>query len=212
LICYWFTGIARITSIFATLLVVPFGGSIEIHCDGVGPPVPDIYWSKESLRLNNVSQGKLTIRNATFRDAGVYSCHASNYLGRAERRTKIVVIKLEFVIRPPSRVNASLAQTIFLDCAVRAAPGLEWLPHWSFPLCSKPSDRRKVLSNGTLVIPQATEHDSGLYHCQAQFGKEKISTTVSLAVPRGDDCGFIYIAYLINCLGFWCSRHQLDVD
>ena len=58
--------------------------------------------------------------------------------------------------------------------------------HWSFPLCSKPSIRREVLSNGTLVNSQATADDSGLYQCNARFGEEKLVANVTLSVPRGN--------------------------
>ena len=94
------------------------------------------------------------------------------------------MIKLEFVIRPPTTVNAALSQTIVIDCAVRAAPGFKWLPHWSVPLCAKPSNRRQVLPNGTLVISQATADDSCLYQCNAQFGDKKLVANVTVSVPR----------------------------
>ena len=97
-----------------------------------------------------------------------------------------VVIKLEFVIRPPATVNAVLSQTIVIDCAIRATPGLIWLPHWSFPLGAKASNRRQVLPNGTLVISQATADDSGLYQCNAQFGDKKLVPNVTVSVPRGN--------------------------
>ena len=97
-----------------------------------------------------------------------------------------VVIKLEFVIRPPATVDAALSQTIVIDCAIRATPGLIWLPHWSFPLCAKASNRRQVLPNGTLVISQATADDTGLYQCNAQFGDKKLVANVSVSVPRGN--------------------------
>ena len=101
-----------------------------------------------------------------------------------------VVIRLEFVIRPPATVTASLSQTIVIDCTARAAPGFTWLlasTHWSFPQCGKPSIRRGVISNGTLVIPQATADDSCLYQCNARFGEEKLIANVTLSVPRGNN-------------------------
>ena len=96
------------------------------------------------------------------------------------------MIKLEFVVRPPATVNATLSQTIVIDCAIRATPGLIWLPHWSFPLCANASNRRQVLPNGTLVISQATADDSGLYQCNAQFGEKKLVANVLLSIPRGN--------------------------
>ena len=85
-------GGARVTSSFASVITVPFGESIELHCDGVGPPAPDTYWTKGSIRVRNISQGRLTIENATFQDADVYSCHAVNYLGRQEKEARIGIM------------------------------------------------------------------------------------------------------------------------
>ena len=82
-------GGARITSSFASLVTVPFGKSVELRCDGVGPPSPELYWTKGSVRIRNSSQGRLTIANATFQDYGAYSCHAVNYLGLQEKETRI---------------------------------------------------------------------------------------------------------------------------
>ena len=82
-------GGARITSSFASVVTVPFGGSVELECNGVGPPAPDLYWTKGSVRVRNSPQGRLTIADATLQDNGVYSCHAVNYLGRQEKETRI---------------------------------------------------------------------------------------------------------------------------
>ena len=82
-------GGAPITTSFASVLIVPFGESVELRCDGVGPPAPDLYWTKGSVRIRNSTQGRLKIRNSTLQDNGVYSCHAVNYLGRQEKETRI---------------------------------------------------------------------------------------------------------------------------
>ena len=58
------------------------GQSVELQCDGVGPPVPDVYWAKGSVRLSDNGTGTLRIDNATRQDTGDYYCHAVNYLGR----------------------------------------------------------------------------------------------------------------------------------
>ena len=91
------------------------------------------------------------------------------------------------MIRPPATVTTSLSQTIVIDCTAKAAPGIPASTHWSFPQCEKPSIRRGVRSNGTLVIPQATADDSGLYQCNARFGEERLVANVTLSVPQGDN-------------------------
>ena len=82
-------GGARITSSFASVVTVPFGGSVVVECDGVGPPAPDLYWTKGSVRIRNNPQGRLKIEKVRLQDNGVYSCHAVNYLGRQQKETRI---------------------------------------------------------------------------------------------------------------------------
>lgn len=177
-------GGARITSLFPSVITVAIGKSMEVTCDGVGPPTPDLFWTKGLVRIRDSPQRTLNISNATLEDNGVYSCHAVNYLGRQERQTRIIVIRLEFVIRPPATITTSLSQMIAIDCKARAASGLPASVHWSFPVCITSSIRREVLSNGTLIISQTTAEDSGLYQCNAQFGEETLVANVTLSVPR----------------------------
>jgi hypothetical protein len=127
----------------------------------------------------------LVISNATFEDNGIYRCHAVNYLGRQQKQVRIVVIKLDFLVRPPDTVRATLSQTIRIDCAVTVSPALEWPQRWSFLVCAELSSRSKVLPNGTLVISRATADDSGLYQCSAQFGGEELVANVLWSIPRG---------------------------
>jgi hypothetical protein len=47
-------GAARVTSSFASLITISFRGGIELQCDGVGSPLPELYWTKGSVSLTNV--------------------------------------------------------------------------------------------------------------------------------------------------------------
>ena len=62
---------------------------MELRCHGTGPPDPEVYWTKGSVRMRNTPSGILKITNATQQDTGMYRCHAVNYLGRDMKTAKI---------------------------------------------------------------------------------------------------------------------------
>jgi hypothetical protein len=201
-------GGARITSLFAAVITVSLGKSIELQCDGVGPPVPDLFWTKGLLRIRDRPQKILKISNATLQDSGIYSCHAVNSLGHQERQARIVVIRLEFVIRPPTEVTASLSQKIALECKAYAAPGLQASIHWLFLNCDQNFISRGALPNGTLVIPQAKVEDYGLYQCNAHFGETKIVANTTVSFPQVDAS---WMLTSDSCGGFRQSTYDSSV-
>ena len=77
------------TSKFPEFLSVSSGKSVVLQCDGVGPPAPDVYWTRGSVRLRTNKPGKLRIKNVTVHNTGIYSCHAVNYLGHDVKNAKI---------------------------------------------------------------------------------------------------------------------------
>ena len=80
---------ARITSSFPRILVVRSGRRVELQCDGVGPPIPDVYWTNGSRRVRSSHPRTLTLERATQHNAGIYRCHAVNHLGNDVKETRI---------------------------------------------------------------------------------------------------------------------------
>lgn len=80
-------------TLISTVLVYGPGNSILLDCPAVGIPAPTIQWTIHSqgntpvneivdaARLRGFQNGSLELRNLTFEDEGVYSCHASNSVG-----------------------------------------------------------------------------------------------------------------------------------
>ena len=98
----------------------------------------------------------------------------------------VVVTKLEFRARPPLVVNATVSETVVIDCTASVAPGFplvitEWTKH-PLPLCEGKTVQLDVSPNGTLVISQTKMEDEGLYTCKAFTRDETITTTVRLNV------------------------------
>ena len=80
---------ARVTSTIPRILVVRSGRRVELQCAGAGPPSPVVYWTKESRRLKSSQPERLTIERLTQESAGIYRCHAVNYLGHDVKETRI---------------------------------------------------------------------------------------------------------------------------
>lgn len=58
------------------------GASLTIHCSATGDPQPVISWKRLGAQLpdgwNQWSNGSLTVRNVTHKDAGIYMCVATS--------------------------------------------------------------------------------------------------------------------------------------
>ena len=80
---------ARITSRIPAVMPLRQGGNVNLECAGVGPPAPDVYWTRGSVRIKSEPKGQLRLTNVSHQDIGLYRCHAVNYLGRDVRETRL---------------------------------------------------------------------------------------------------------------------------
>ncbi|XP_062506265.1 roundabout homolog 1-like isoform X1 [Corticium candelabrum] len=198
---------ARITSRIPVLMPLGRGGNLNLKCVGVGPPVPDVYWTKGSVRIKSEQKGQLRLTNVSQRDTGTYRCHAVNYLGRDVRETKLIFTEIKFVYRPPATVVASASSTIVINCTAEIAPGIPTSTRWEIPRqqCRSGSAKRTVLTNGTLVIRDVTEWDSDTYVCYA--GNNWISAKVQVRVAA--DMSWMLTSD--SCKGFRQSTYNRSV-
>ena len=177
------------------------GETVSLECSGAGPPLPNVYWTKGHVRLIRKPQKILLLKNISKQDGGRYSCHAVNYLGQDIKTTiiskenfssfiperivgtfVIVVADIKFVQRPPVFVEASVSDTIVINCTAEIAPHIPTFTEWTFlhGQCNAESSRWTSLSNGSLVIRRATAWDSAKYICSA--GNKRISASVQVRV------------------------------
>ncbi|XP_062512291.1 roundabout homolog 1-like [Corticium candelabrum] len=200
-----FTVIAppRITSPISPIVAVRSQGELELRCAAVGPPSPDIYWTRGSQRLTSNKTGFLQIKNMSQLSVGFYRCHAVNRLGQDVRTTQIVISQLQFVERPPSTISVNdTSKTIVVNCTATVASELLIHTHWSINRngfrCDKKSEKFKSIwffTNGTMVIPNANRCAAGVYNCSAQHDKEMISTSMQIIdtltgwMLTSDSCG-----------------------
>ncbi|XP_022817707.1 papilin-like isoform X2 [Spodoptera litura] len=73
-------------SVHVTASTTSIGKDLKLTCEVDGYPEPDVYWTKDGVRLENNDrilitgnvESELTVQRVTVSDSGLYACHASN--------------------------------------------------------------------------------------------------------------------------------------
>ncbi|CAH2311914.1 hemicentin-1 isoform X2 [Pelobates cultripes] len=151
---------------------VPLGGNIVLKCIVKGNPSPRIQWTKNgndillSRRIQQFSNGSLSISNAISEDAGDYSCIATNDAGVMEHTVRLIPQRLPVITINPVDTAVDAGATMVLNCQAEGEPS----PHISWSRHTHPftDDRRiTVLSNNSLQILSARKEDTSVYECKA---------------------------------------------
>uniref|UniRef100_A0A8C5QBV6 Hemicentin 2 n=1 Tax=Leptobrachium leishanense TaxID=445787 RepID=A0A8C5QBV6_9ANUR len=106
-------------------------GPLELACNAVGVPAPEITWEKDGQPL---SHPNLFSRNGTVlrieRDAGIYVCLATSTAGRDSRATWVRMKVPPSVIgtSEPRSLSVSIGGQLVLECRVEAdpLPTIQW--------------------------------------------------------------------------------------
>ncbi|XP_043928384.1 matrix-remodeling-associated protein 5 [Protopterus annectens] len=163
------------------------GQNVYIHCSAKAAPPPAIRWMlfdgtqiRPSQFVNGnlfvFPNGTLLIRNVSPKDSGSYECVAMNVVGMSKRIVSLSVRRLSSnaKITGTSALTTDITygSTLQLNCTAAGDPGprIFWrLPSrklvdsfYSF------ESRTKVYPNGTLVVVDITEKDTGDYLCVAR--------------------------------------------
>uniref|UniRef100_A0A672SX11 Inactive tyrosine-protein kinase 7-like n=1 Tax=Sinocyclocheilus grahami TaxID=75366 RepID=A0A672SX11_SINGR len=150
---------------------------VVLQCNIDGHPRPTNRWHKDgallsekSYKINNKDR-TLTLLNASPDDNGVYYCCAKNAVGHACSNDNFTlnIIDKSFpqpVVKPDDLVVMRNEEALF-HCQFTAEPlpTIEWY-HENEPVANK--SRIFILSNGSLLITQVKQRNTGLYKCVAQ--------------------------------------------
>ena len=134
-----------------------------------GYPAPVVSWRKLSGPL---PQGRVKYNNSALQilhvrkdDSDLYYCAASNLLGRAEKKTFLVVVSPpRFTVKPPAKIVAVVGGTLKLNCTATGNP--QPMISWKKQGGQLPVGRSQQI-NGSLVIRDITKNDKGNYICMA---------------------------------------------
>ena len=114
------------------------------------------------MKYNNSALQILHVRKD---DSDLYYCAASNLLGRAEKKTFLVVVSPpRFIVKPPAKIVAVVGGTLKLNCSTTGNP--QPMISWKKQGGQLPVGRSQQI-NGSLVIRDITKNDKGNYICMA---------------------------------------------
>ncbi|XP_016399012.1 inactive tyrosine-protein kinase 7-like isoform X1 [Sinocyclocheilus rhinocerous] len=170
---------------------------VVLRCNIDGHPRPTNRWHKDgtllsekSHKINNKDR-TLTLPSASPDDNGVYYCCAKNAAGHvcSNDNFTLNIIDKSFpqpVVKPEDLVVMRNEEALF-HCQFTAEPlpTVEWY-HENEPVANK--SRVFILSNGSLLITQVKQRNTGLYKCVARGPHgPPVSLEASLRIAEIED-------------------------
>ncbi|XP_069489233.1 neurofascin isoform X11 [Ambystoma mexicanum] len=146
----------------------------RLDCPFFGSPVPTLRWFKNG-RTSNLDSGNYRIHEngsleiAVTRkdDQGIYTCVATNTLGKAENQVTLEVKDPTRIVNPPEDLIAKRGSTARLDCRVKHDPTLKLTVVWQKDDAPLYIGNRMKKDDDSLTIYGVGEKDQGAYTCIA---------------------------------------------
>ncbi|XP_057256629.1 neurofascin isoform X16 [Pezoporus wallicus] len=161
----------------------------RLDCPFFGSPIPTLRWFKNgqgnTLDGGNYKaheNGSLEMEMARKEDQGIYTCVATNILGKAEAQVRLEVKDPTRIVRGPEDQVVKRGSMLHLHCRVKHDPTLRLAVTWlkdNAPLYM--GNRMKKEDDG-LTIYGVAEKDQGDYTCVASTELDKDSAKAYLTV------------------------------
>ncbi|KAM9519887.1 neurofascin isoform 11-T11 [Guaruba guarouba] len=161
----------------------------RLDCPFFGSPIPTLRWFKNgqgnTLDGGNYKaheNGSLEMEMARKEDQGIYTCVATNILGKAEAQVRLEVKDPTRIVRGPEDQVVKRGSMPRLHCRVKHDPTLKLTVTWlkdDAPLYM--GNRMKKEDDG-LTIYGVAEKDQGDYTCVASTELDKDSAKAYLTV------------------------------
>ncbi|KAF4801294.1 hypothetical protein TURU_036171 [Turdus rufiventris] len=126
--------------------------------------------------------GSLEMFMARKEDQGVYTCVATNILGKAEARVHLEVKDPTRIVRGPEDQMAKRGTIVRLPCRVKHDPTLRLMVTWLKDDAPLYMGTRMKKEEDALMILGATERDQGDYTCVASTELDKDAAKAYLTV------------------------------
>ncbi|XP_054659992.1 neurofascin isoform X24 [Grus americana] len=166
----------------------------RLDCPFFGSPIPTLRWFKNgqgnTLDGGNYKaheNGSLEMNMARKEDQGIYTCVATNILGKAEAQVRLEVKDPTRIVRGPEDQVVKRGSMPRLHCRIKHDPTLKLTVTWlkdDAPLYL--GNRMKKEDDG-LTIYGVAEKDQGDYTCIASTELDKDSAKAYLTVLERPD-------------------------
>ncbi|XP_074078566.1 neurofascin isoform X4 [Macrotis lagotis] len=146
----------------------------RLDCPFFGSPIPTLRWFKNGQGSNldggnyQVHEnGSLEMTMARKEDQGIYTCVATNILGKAENQVRLEVKDPTRIIRVPEDQVVKRGSNVVLECRVKHDPTLKLTVNWLKDDEPLYIGNRMKKEEDTLTIFGVTDRDQGSYTCMA---------------------------------------------
>uniref|UniRef100_A0A8C3WP67 Neurofascin n=1 Tax=Catagonus wagneri TaxID=51154 RepID=A0A8C3WP67_9CETA len=146
----------------------------RLDCPFFGSPIPTLRWFKNGQGSNLdggnyhvYENGSLEIKMIRKEDQGIYTCVATNILGKAENQVRLEVKDPTRIYRMPEDQVAQRGTTVQLECRVKHDPSLKLTVSWLKDDEPLYIGNRMKKEEDSLTIFGVAERDQGSYTCMA---------------------------------------------
>ncbi|KAM4642152.1 hemicentin-1 [Discoglossus pictus] len=175
-------------------MTVTMGNAAILSCDVLSTVRYNLTWQRSNMdlkhaktsRIRILNNNSLEIQNVNLNDAGEYICYASNEGGSTAASITITVQDPPKVVLEPKNITFTKGKDIRLKCSVTGHPTplIIWTHNDMFV---RFSNRYLITQDGTFIIKNAVEKDSGVYSCLASNAAgtdRQTSHLVYIEVPQ----------------------------
>ncbi|CAH0719140.1 unnamed protein product, partial [Brenthis ino] len=166
------------------------GNKVSLNCPSEGEPSPSIKWFKNNVEISNSATHRIYNERlrfkASFSDNGIYTCEATNPLGKAKKDFHVNVYAAAYIIPPKETViTLNVGSPLSLSCEAYGYPEPE--VHWTFydSISKVTSNPLRGDEKNSIIIPRIQIEDEGLYVCMAnnKGGSAYLSYEVHVTAP-----------------------------
>ncbi|XP_072504173.1 neurofascin isoform X3 [Notamacropus eugenii] len=166
----------------------------RLDCPFFGSPIPTLRWFKNGQGSNldggnyQVHEnGSLVMAMARKEDQGIYTCVATNILGKAENQVRLEVKDPTRIIRVPEDQVVKRGSNVVLECRVKHDPTLKLTVNWLKDDEPLYIGNRMKKEEDTLTIFGVTDRDQGSYTCMASTELDRDIAKAYLTVLERPD-------------------------
>ncbi|XP_025932943.1 neurofascin isoform X3 [Apteryx rowi] len=166
----------------------------RLDCPFFGSPIPTLRWFKNgqgnTLDGGNYKaheNGSLEMNMARKEDQGIYTCVATNILGKAEAQVRLEVKDPTRIVRGPEDQVVKRGSMPRLHCRIKHDPTLKLTVTWLKDEAPLYIGNRMKKEDDGLTIYGVAEKDQGDYTCIASTELDKDSAKAYLTVLERPD-------------------------